>query len=198
MKISLGILLILSLNFITAEVPDFIKSCADCHGENGVSQHSDIPTIAGASEIFIFDTMVAYKAGERVAIESKYRHGDLTRPETDMKKIANELEEDQIQAIAEYFSAKPFVAAKQEFNTELASKGEKVHQSRCRKCHEDGGSSPDDDSGILAGQWTPYLKESMKLYRNGERAMEDKMKKNIDKLSDQQVEALLNYYASQQ
>lgn len=196
-------LLILSSSFsftdaLSGDLPDYISMCADCHGNKGVSSESDIPTIAGASDVFISDTMLAYQDGSRIAIESKYRHGDTARAATDMKKISKDLTEEQIEEIATYFSEQAFVAAKQEFDDSLVSKGKKTHESRCKKCHEDGGSSADDDSGILAGQWTPYLREAFKLYRNGERAMDEKMKKKMDKLSDKQVEALLNYYASQQ
>ena len=183
---------------IAAETPDYIKACMDCHGEDGVSTESDVPTIAGASPAFLEASMFAYKDEVRPSIESKYRSGDTARPATDMKKIADELSDDQIVELSDFFSAKKFVAAKQEFDPKLAKLGEKVHDKRCKKCHEDGGSSVDDDSGILAGQWTPYLQESMKYYRDGSRDMEKKMKKKVDKLSDKQWQALLAFYASQQ
>ena len=70
--------------------------------------------------------------------------------------------------------------------------------SRCTKCHEDGGSSADDDTGILAGQWIPYLEQTIKDYRSGERETEGGMKKKLDKSSEKQVEELIHFYASQQ
>ena len=198
MKKLIGLFIFLSANCFAADIPDYITACADCHGENGISSDSDVPIIAGASDIFLSETMVAYKEARRLAIESKYRHGDTERPATDMQKIAKDMTDEQIEEIATHFASLEFIPAKQEFDPVLAEKGAKIHDIRCKKCHEDGGSSVDDDSGILAGQWTPYLRASIKHFRSGERAMQKKMKVKVDQLDDDAVEALLHYYASQQ
>ncbi|NMH66657.1 c-type cytochrome [Shewanella salipaludis] len=198
MKTLLPLLVLLSCNVLANDLPEHIAVCADCHGDKGISSESDVPTIAGASDVFISDSLFAYREGERIAVESKYRHGDTSRPATDMQKIAKELSEEQIADIAGYFSQQKFIAAKQSFDPGLAAQGEKIHTIKCAKCHEDGGSSADDDAGILAGQWTPYMKQAFKLYRSGERVMIDKMKVKMEQLDDQEVEALLHYYASQQ
>ncbi len=175
-----------------------ITMCNDCHGAKGVSSDSDIPSIAGFSETTIFDMLIAYTDETRIARSAKFRHGDTQRPEKDMLTIAKELSEEHIQAIATYYSEQIFVPAKQAFNAEFAKKGEKLHQARCTKCHEDGGSSADDDAGILAGQWIPFLEQTIKDYRSGERKTEDGMKKQLDKLSEKQIEELIHFYASQQ
>ena len=64
----------------------------------------------------------------------------------------------------------------------------------CAKCHEKGGSSADDDAGILAGQWTHYLKEQFAAFRSGKRQMDEKMKPKIEKLSEEadEVHLLMN------
>lgn len=198
MKKLVALLIFVSANCYAGDLPEYISSCFDCHGENGISSHSDVPIIAGASAIFIADSMMAYRDEVRIAVESKYRHGDTARAATNMQKLSKDLTDEQIEELAEFYAGIDFVPAVQEFDAALAETGEKVHNSRCKKCHEDGGSSVDDDSGILAGQWTPYLREAMKLYRSGERVMEDKMKAKVDDLSDDQVEALLHFWASQQ
>jgi cytochrome subunit of sulfide dehydrogenase len=198
MKI-LATLLILLCSYVQADgLSPYITMCADCHGEKGISTEPDMPSIAGASAAFIADALFAYREGVRIAIESSYRHGDTSRPATDMQKIAKDLNEQQIKEIADYFSKQPFKAAKQAFNPELAAVGEKIHTFKCAKCHEEGGSLADDDAGILAGQWTPYLQQAFTLYLSGERVMIDKMKVKMDQLDEQQVEALLHFYASQQ
>jgi len=194
----IAIMLLIGSNILLAEVPEYIKNCMDCHGENGVSTESDMPTISGASSEFIEMAMFTYKDELRPAAQSKYRRGDTERESTDMKKIADALSDEQIKALADFFASKPFVAAKQEFDASLVNSGKKVHDKKCKKCHEDGGSSSEDDSGILAGQWTPYLRQSMKEFRDGSREMEKKKKKRINKLSEKEWEALLAFYASQQ
>lgn len=193
-----GLLIILFLISISsfAEPPEFINECMDCHGEKGVSLESDIPTIAGSSEVFLEDAIYAYQEGIRPASESKYRTGDLNRPATDMKKIADELTTEQIKELSSYFSALLFVPAEQNFNSDLASIGKKIHAKRCEKCHENGGSSPEDDAGILSGQWTDYLRTAFKNIINDRRETDKKMKKSIKKLSKKDIEALLQFYAS--
>lgn len=198
MKSYITLLVLLASNALATELPPHISSCADCHGDKGVSGEVDVPTIAGASDSFILDSLLAYRAGERIALESKYRSGDVTRPATDMQKIAKDLNDQQLADIAAYFSKQAFIPAIQAYDSVLAAAGEKIHTLKCAKCHEDGGSSADDDAGILAGQWTPYLQQAFKLYFSGERVMIDKMKVKMDLLDERQVEALLHYYASQQ
>lgn len=198
MKLLILLIFFLAGNLLFASPPELAKDCADCHGENGISTESDIPIIAGASATFIEETFYAYKNDMRPAIESKYRHGDTSRKATDMKKIAEQLTEEQVIEIAQYFASLPFVAAKQEFDPALVNIGEKIHIRKCEKCHENGGSSAEDDAGILAGQWTPYLQNTTKDILEETRDVDKKMKKKIKKLSEKEWQALWQFYASQQ
>ena len=73
----------------------------------------------------------------------------------------------------------------------------------CEDCHgkkgnEDGGSSADDDAGILAGQWMPYLEDQFKEYASDKRPMPKKMKPKMEKLTDDDIKALIHYYGSLQ
>ncbi|MCP4271926.1 MAG: cytochrome c-553, partial [Gammaproteobacteria bacterium] len=163
-----------------------------------VSTESDVPTIAGASSTFLEKSFQSYISDERPAIESKYRSGDTNRDVTDMKKIAEQLSQEQTTEMAKYFAGLPFVAAKQDFDAAQIKIGEKIHKRKCEKCHEDGGTSAADNAGILAGQWTPYLTDTMKSFKNKTRKLNKGMKKKLKKLSDREWQALLHYYASQQ
>jgi len=180
------------------QTPDAAKGCMECHGEAGVSTESDVPTIAGMSAQYIIDSMVAYADGDRPATESKYRSGDSGRAPTDMAKIAKELDESAIEEVSDYYAGQKFVPRKQEFDAAKAETGNKIHKQACEKCHEDGGSSPDDDAGILAGQWMDYLRHAFKEYASGDRAMPKKMKPKMEKLDDSDIEALIHYYGSLQ
>jgi len=175
-----------------------IIMCNDCHGENGISSDADIPSIGGFSETTIFDMLIAYIDETRIARSTKFRHGDIQRPATDMLVITKALSEEQMEEIALYYSLQTFLPAKQVFDVNLAKKGKKLHEDLCTKCHENGGSSADDDTGILAGQWMSFLAQTIKDYRSGERETEEGMKKKLDELSKQQITELINYYASQQ
>jgi len=195
---ALFLIALMFTNYASSDTPDYIVACADCHGKNGISNEPSVPTIAGASAPFLEFSLFAYKDNQRPAVESKYFSGDLKRPATDMKKIVEPLSDAQITKIAEYFANQPFKAAQQTYNSSLVEIGSQVHNRKCKKCHEDGGSNPDDDSGILAGQWSLYLNQSMQHYRDGSREMDKKMKQKIDEMSEQEWEALVAFYASQQ
>jgi len=174
----------ISSSFTMASTPDYIQECMDCHGKNGISQKSDVPTIAGFSATFIEETFAAY-------------HYDM-REATDMKKIAEKLTEEQILEAANFFSALPFVPAKQEFNSKLVMVGKKLHEDGCEKCHSNGGASPEEDAAILAGQWTEYLRGAVKHIVSESRDVDFNMYRKVEKLSDNEWDALLSYYASQQ
>lgn len=174
-----------------------IAMCNDCHGKNGVSTNSDVPTIAGYSEVSILDAMAAYIDETRPAKSMKFKHGDTSRPETDMITIAKEVEDD-LDAIAAYYAEQTFVPAKQDFDAAQAKKGAEIHEKKCDSCHYEGGSVADDDAGRLAGQWMPYLKQSFDDYRSGSREADKKMIRKVKKFSDEEISYLLHYYASLQ
>lgn len=175
-----------------------IAECDACHGNNGVSTRPEIPTIAGFSQPTLEAMMFAYVDEIRPARVVSYRHPSGNQNEADMKTISLALTEEQIVQLSAHYAALPFIAAKQSFDKTLAKQGEVLHRNKCVKCHSNNGASPDDDSGILAGQWSPYLREAFSEYRTDKRETERNMLKSVKELSDEQVEALVNYYASQQ
>jgi len=181
-----------------ANIDSLVKGCDDCHGRNGVSEHSDVPTIAGLSPGILSDYLLSYQDESRPCPKSKYRHGDTERLETDMCAIAEELSDADIEAIAEHYSAKPFVAAKQEFEAAKAAAGKKLHARDCEKCHTGNGRDADADAAILAGQWMPYLQQAMDNFVSGKRPMPKKMKEKVSKLSPHEIDALIHFYGSLQ
>ena len=182
-----------------AEVAEIADQCDGCHGADGVSTESDIPSIAGISPFIIEEYMLEYRDEARICRESKYRSGDLERPATDMCVVAKDLSEEEIAEIAEFYGSKEFVAIVQDFDAAKVAVGAKVHRRLCKKCHSDGGSYADDDASILAGQWMPYLEQVFADYVAGDRNMLDKkMKEKTDLLTDEETEALIHFYGSQQ
>lgn len=181
-----------------SDLDALIESCDGCHGDNGVSQWNDVPTIAGIDAFVHSDALWVYQEKGRPCAMGAFRQGDTSRPETNMCDVAAELSDEQIEAIAERYAALPFVPAKQDFDPALAEKGKAIHDSECKRCHSDGGSNPEDEASILAGQWMGYLEATFAEYAAGEREQPDKMKAKMDALSAEDTKALIHYYASQQ
>jgi len=80
----------------------------------------------------------------------------------------------------------------------VAEAGKAIHPREGDRCHSDGGSNPEDEAGILAGQWMDYLQLSFAEYKSGEREQPKKMKEKMDTLSADDEKALLHFYGSQQ
>ena len=179
-----------------ADIAAMIDDCDACHGKDGVSEFTDMPTIAGISALAHADALYVYRDAARPCHASKYRYGDTSRAEKTMCDIVNEMTDEQIEAIASHYAARKFVPAKQDFDAGRAARGKAVHDEHCDKCHTDGGANPDDDASILAGQQMGYLRQSFADYRSGERDQTKKMKVKLDKLNDDDVEALVHYYAA--
>ena len=77
-----------------ADVDALMQDCNGCHGDNGVSQWTDVPTIAGLAEFVHADALYIYRDEARPCAESEYRQGDTSRPATTMCAIAAELSDD--------------------------------------------------------------------------------------------------------
>ncbi len=181
-----------------ADLDALMEDCNGCHGDNGVSQWSDVPTIAGLAELVHVDALYIYQDEARPCAESEYRQGDTSRAATTMCAIAAELSEDQIDELAAAYAELPYVAATQDFDAGLAAAGEAVHNKLCDRCHTDAGMNPDDEAGMLGGQQMGYLRTSFEQYNDGSREQPKKMKEKMDELSADDVEALIHYYGSQQ
>jgi len=179
------------------DVDKVTETCAECHGKGGASTETDIPIIGGYSEASITDNLKAYKNKERECPKTKYRAGSKKGKKTDMCEMVQDLNDSDIQQIAQYFAKQKFVRAKQQkFDPELAKKGKEIHDMYCEKCHSEGGTVAGDDSGIPAGQWIPYLKQAFDDYSSAKRPIAKKMKQKMDELNKADIDAVINYYGS--
>ena len=174
------------------------EPCVACHGTNGVSAESKIPTIAGYSAKYLTESLRNFKKKVRTCAEVAIPSGPKKGQRSDMCKIVADLSDADMEAVSRHFASQKFVRAKQPFDPAKAKRGEGVYKQRCEKCHEDNGSSPDEDNGILAGQWMPYLRDQLVGFRTGKRPIDDKMKQRLDRVDKEEEEALLHFFASQQ
>ena len=181
-----------------ADLDALMDTCNGCHGDNGVSQWADVPTIAGIDAFGHADALFLFRDQERPCAESAFRQGDTSRAPTSMCEITAGLSDEDIEALGDSYAALPFVAAVQEFDAALAASGAAIHVAGCDRCHSEGGSNVDDEASILAGQWMAYLENTFAEYASGERSQDKTMKAKLDALSADDIKALIHYYASQQ
>jgi len=179
-----------------ADVNVLLDTCSSCHGKDGASTESDVPIIGGYSAAYLTDSLANYKNKARPCPQVKYRSGPHKGQETDMCTLAGKLAEEDVKAIAAHLAAKPFVRAKQSADAGKAAHGKQIQEAQCAKCHDQGGASPDDDAGILAGQWMPYIRHTFEEFSSGARPMPKKMKPKFEKISAEDVDALVNYFGS--
>lgn len=183
---------------LAADGAAIAEKCAVCHGKDGASTESSIPIIGGYSAKYIVESIRNFRKKIRTCAEVTIPSGPKKGTKSDMCKVVADLSEADAEAVARHYAAQKFVRAKQPFDPAKAQKGSSVYKLRCEKCHENNGSSPDEDNGILAGQWTPYLKEQLAGFRAGRRPIDDKMKLRLDKVTKDDEELLLHFFASQQ
>lgn len=157
-------------------------ACAGCHGTNGGSAGPTMPSLASQSKSAIVDAMKKFKSGER--------------PATVMGRLAKGYTDTDFAAMGEYFSKQKFHATTQMVDAAKARKGSDLQEANCSRCHLDDGKDGKDDTPVMASQWLDYLKMQAALYDSGARKMPKDMADKWNKLSKEDREALLHFFAS--
>jgi sulfide dehydrogenase cytochrome subunit len=183
---------------LAADGATVYEPCAACHGKNGASTEPAVPIIGGYSSKYIVESFRAFKKKIRACAEISIPAGPKKGTKTDMCKISSEISDADVEAVAKHLASQKFVRAKQPFDAAKARKGEAVYKLRCQKCHEDNGASSDEDNGILAGQWMGYVRDQLSNFRSGKRPIDDKMKQRLDRVTKEDEELLVHFFAAQQ
>lgn len=168
------------------DLDKLIKQCGMCHGQDGNSPSSTIPSVAGFTLEYFKHTLDAYK-------------NDGRKSEM-MKSFVHSLTEHQVEEIGLYYEKQKFIPREQEFDAAKAEKGKLLHYKYCEKCHENEGRITDNNYGVLAGQWIPYLIKATQDYLDGNRRvspmMVTKLKAMKKEAGDESIEQLAHFYAS--
>jgi sulfide dehydrogenase cytochrome subunit len=188
--------LLFAFSSASADVDALMQSCNDCHGDGGVSQWTDMPSIAGIPEFVLADALYIYQEEARPCGDSEYRQGDTSRPATNMCAVTADLSEDDIDGLAAAYGAMEWTKATQDFDAALAEQGKAIHEQACERCHSDGGTNADDEASMLGGQQMGYLRNMFAQFSDGSREQPSKMQEKVSALSADDLEALVNYYGS--
>jgi cytochrome c553 len=158
--------------------------CVGCHGEGGISQMENTPSLAAQPDLFIQWQLVFFRAG--------------TRKNEQMQPIVEQLNNEDIRNLGAYFaSLESPKAPKPDDNPDLSKKGaEAAAGRRCASCHTDSYAGTKGVARI-AGQREEYLVNALREYKSGARAG-GSMAAMADvayPLSEEEIEALAHYLA---
>ena len=160
------------------------EMCTGCHGDAGVSQTENIPSLTGQPDQFVQWQLVFFRAG--------------TRKNEQMQPIVEQLSNDDIRDLGAYFaSLTPPKAATPDDNPDLSKKGAQAAAGRrCASCHTDSYAGTKAVARI-AGQREDYLLKALHDYKSGARSGGGgaAMAEVAYPLSDEEITALAHYLA---
>jgi len=186
---AIGALSLAALAFVPASAADnaAIKEkaavCSGCHGENGISQTENIPSLAGQPDQFLQWQLVFFRAG--------------SRKNDQMQPIVEEITNEDIRNFGAYFSQMTPPKAAEDNDPDLSKKGAQAAVGRrCASCHTDSFAGT-KAVARLAGQREEYLVKALRDYKAGVRvgggvaAMADV----AYHMSDEEITAVSHYLA---
>lgn len=160
------------------------RTCNNCHGVSGVSAGGSMPSIGGLPSAYLSKIMKEWKYDKRDAAT--------------MNRIVKGLTDDEINALAVYFSKKRWVPLPQRASAAAMAKGKQVIFENCEDCHGATGSDPDIDAPKINGQAARYMALELEKYRDGAFEMPHrKMNKIVRKLNGGEIDAVSDYYGAQ-
>src|SRR5712672_1301 len=158
--------------------------CIGCHGEGGVSQMENIPSLAAQPDQFIQWQLVFFRAG--------------TRKNEQMQPIVEQLNNDDIRNLGAYFaSLPPPKNPKPDDNPDLSQKGAQAAAGRrCASCHTDTFAGTQAVAS-LSVQREAYLMTALHDYKSGVRSGGGMaaMAEVAYPLSEEEITALAHYLA---
>jgi cytochrome c553 len=165
-----------------AAVKEKAALCAGCHGEAGISQTQNIPSLAGQPDQFLQWQLVFFRSG--------------ARKNEQMQPIVEQINNEDIRNLGAYFASLPAPkASAPDDNPDLSKKGAQAAAGRrCASCHTDSFAGT-KAVARLAGQREEYLVKALHDYKSGQRvggagaAMADV----AYPLSEEEITALAHY-----
>ncbi len=163
---------------LQAEAPAEAQVCAQCHGVEGRSSNSNWPNLAGQHKQYLINQLAAFRDGER------------KNPE--MAPYVKDMTDQQIVALASYYSALPRESNATQGDT-LVEKGRNL-AGYCAACHGMTGEPVANEWPVIAGQQQAYLLSQLQAYRSGAR-VHSLMQAALASLSESDLKALAAYYS---
>jgi cytochrome c553 len=164
--------------------------CAACHGDKGLSETSEIPSLAGQSPYAIYKQLHDYRTGARA-------HPQMT-------DVAKSLAVGELASIAAFYAAASSeytalgsrdLSGREEI-VQLAWEGDTRRRiPACMSCHTNGVGGP-IETPALAGQDREYMVAQLNAYAAGTRKNDvyGRMRDIAKKLTPEEREQLARYF----
>lgn len=164
-------------------------ACSKCHGFNGVSISPLFPILAAQQASYIEMELQLFRQRARSDPHAR----------AFMWGIARALNDDQIEALAQYFSSQPRVSARTSKHPALAEKGRLIYENGvpernilgCIGCH---GRNAEGIHTFprLAGQHRDYLVIQLEQF-TGERRESEIMHRFTQSMTEEEIAAVAEY-----
>lgn len=163
--------------------------CFLCHGATGDSSSPLYPKLAGQNSEYMLKQLRNFKRGERES--------------SDMRKVVADMEENDMQSVAFFFSRQQPSRGNSAY-AEMRALGEKLFSQGdparglkpCRECHGDNGAGSATLPRI-AGQHTLYIETQLTLFEERKRTNDNAQMQDVAKrLTTDEVRAVAEYLRS--
>ncbi|WP_457667203.1 c-type cytochrome [Thiolapillus sp.] len=186
--LALGLLYLGTVNAADMELAKSIvkEKCHLCHGKEGEASSAVYPRLAGQNHSYLVKQLKNFRDGKRKS--------DI------MNEMAKGLKDDQIEALAEYFSSKPALTHRIR-DKDFAAVGEYLFKKgnrysgipACKSCHGEFGQGS-DELPRLAGQHKRYIADQLLAFGARARTNDNAIMHTIaSKLTEMEIEALALY-----
>jgi cytochrome c553 len=157
-----------------------LATCLACHGEKGISETSEIPSLAGMPADFTLIQLFLFRQG--------------TRKVEIMNDLAKDMTDDDLRKFADYFAKLPPPKAVETADPAIAARAQAViAKNHCGSCHNPDFSGR-EQMPRLAAQREDYLLKAMRDYKSAQRPGYDAtMDEVIRPVTDQDIVDLSHY-----
>ncbi|MEO6748980.1 MAG: c-type cytochrome [Casimicrobiaceae bacterium] len=165
-----------------AAAPPKAATCVACHGPNGNSVSGAFPVLAGQTMRYLYVELKDFQA--------KRRNDPIMSPQVEG------MTQDEMMALAEYFSKQKTAPTGFKPDAARAAKGEKIATATlCTMCHL-GGFAGQNEIPRVAGQQYDYIVKQLKAFKAKTRTNDGGAMTSVTStMSDDDILDVANYVA---
>ena len=159
-----------------------LATCLACHGEKGISETSEVPSLAGMPADFTLIQLFLFRQG--------------TRKVEIMNDLAKDMTDDDLRKFSDYFAKLPPPKATEAADPAVTARAQAViAKNHCASCHNPDFSGR-EQMPRLAAQREDYLLKALRDYKTAKRPGYDAtMDEVIRPVTDADIVDLSHYLA---